>query len=221
MATLMTGRGLSSTHETVKVDHLAKARFIELVSLTKRANVILSIPITGFKNLHSFPSSVPLTEEAANDRFACLWAEWEKASERAFVGQTDRRAREREAKQRFPYFLEELLVAFDREFALIDLYPEIGTPAPLKPEPWVVHIKEAKLERFGFVAYRISYGETVEEWEKVLKQLEKGMDVWDDVVGGSDVKGKAVIHWIDGKKEGIPEGDIQATRRYFMSLLLL
>lgn len=220
MAVLASGRVISSTHGTVKVDHLALARFINLVDLTKRANVIISIPITGFKNLHSFSSETLLTEKASNEKFSRLWVDFEKNAESVFVGQLDRRARNREAQTRFPYFLEELLVAFEREFALNDLQPETGKPAPLQPESWVQDIKDReKIKRFGFVAYRISYTESDEEWAEIMGKLARGMDVWDDVVGGADIKCKSVIHWIDGKEEGIPEGDVNATRRYLSNIL--
>lgn len=214
MATLVSGRVLSSTHGTVKVNHLAKGRFNLLVDLTKRANVIISIPISGFKNLHSFGSSQSLSENDANARFERLWADWEDRSERAFIGQVDRRTRDREQQQRFPYFLEELLVAFDREFALVDLQSEIGAPAPFQEESWVANLKGgAGILDFWYIAYRLSYGETDKEWAEVVRNLEQGMNVWDDVVGGVDVKNKATIHWIDGREEEIPEGEIDVARR--------
>ncbi len=101
-----------------------------------------------------------------------------------------------------------------REFAHKSLQPEIENPRTIEMEPWVDELRDAEVERFGFVAYRLAYGENEQEWKEYLKKVNDGLSsVWEGVVGADEIRGKATLHWVYGSNEGITEGDMDGARQ--------
>ncbi|KAK4228710.1 hypothetical protein QBC38DRAFT_148855 [Podospora fimiseda] len=106
----------------------------------------------------------------------------------------------------------------------------------VEQEVWVSYLKEKLrplpalspdgLERppaytkWGWVAYRLYYGHSEEEWEDFVQQFSNDVESWGEGVGGiGDIKPKvARIKWIDGREVGIPEGDIKAAKRHLSTL---
>jgi len=35
----------------------------------------------------------------------------------------------------------------------------------------------------------------------------------EDIIGADNIRGKAMLHWIDGRETGITEGDLVAARK--------
>lgn len=105
------------------------------------------------------------------------------------------------------------MVAVDREMMLKDLIGEISAPQRLNMESWVRSLGEKRVERVGFVIYRNIYSKSDAEWATFVEKLEAGLSRgWDGVLDPDNVKRKATLHWIDGKKENIHEDDIEAIR---------
>jgi hypothetical protein len=69
--------------------------------------------------------------------------------------------------------------------------------------------------RWGFVAYRLSYKETDQEYATFSEKFEKDLNGWGEWINGAaTIKPKSMLHWIDGKAVGIPEGDVKAAKAY-------
>lgn len=99
-----------------------------------------------------------------------------------------------------------------------------GEPKTLGQEYWIGIIKSRTAwslshggpedQTWGFVCYRLVYGNE-EEWNEFLKKTEedfKRAGEW--VQGFGDVKGAMGLQWIDGREHGIAENDIEAAKRY-------
>jgi hypothetical protein len=81
-------------------------------------------------------------------------------------------------------------------------------------EPWVKDQTDEKVERFGFTIYRLSYKKSDEEWEMFLGKLKDELESgWEGVIGAEKIRGKARLHWVDGRDRGIPEGNLEAARK--------
>jgi hypothetical protein len=94
------------------------------------------------------------------------------------------------------------------------LQSELENPLEMGMEPWVRELMDEKVERFGFVIYRLSYEGSDEEWKDFLGKLEDGLGSgWEDIIGADNIRGKAMLHWIDGREKGITEGDLVAARK--------
>ena len=90
---------------------------------------------------------------------------------------------------------------------------------PVPREPWVAacasRIESGRREgRYGFAVCRLTYGQTESEWAEFVRKVEAHVSDWGKgQTGSSAIKGYLKLHWLDGKKLGIPEGDINASRR--------
>ncbi|KAH8424957.1 uncharacterized protein LDX57_002703 [Aspergillus melleus] len=101
---------------------------------------------------------------------------------------------------------------------------EIRGEAVIMPkEPWITSALQ-KLEKKpeplhesdGLVIYRITYGQTDEEWSGFLQKFEAHVDDWGrGHTGSSFMKPYLKLHWFDGELLGIPEGDVMAARKHF------
>jgi hypothetical protein len=90
-------------------------------------------------------------------------------------------------------------------------------------EPWIVaklaQIQFAKEnndspKEYGVVIYRLIYGQSESEWREFVQKLEKDFSDWGLGQTGSDaIKPYLKLHWVDGKKLGFEEGDIEAAKR--------
>jgi hypothetical protein len=88
----------------------------------------------------------------------------------------------------------------------------------LGPELWVSTVESNMhldgTDCWGFVAYRLSYKETDEEWALFLGKINSDINDWGEwVVGAEKIKPKAKLHWVDGRNCGIPVGDVQSAKR--------
>jgi hypothetical protein len=100
------------------------------------------------------------------------------------------------------------------------------TPVKLPPVGWVHSLKQ-KMEReeerveegveekrWGFVAYRLTYGQTQEEWEEFMRKLDSDLKDWGDGLdGANDIKDFASLQWFDGRELHIAEGDFDAAKK--------
>lgn len=67
----------------------------------------------------------------------------------------------------------------------------------------------------GFKIYRLSYGQSDEQWAAFVRKLEADLADWGDgVAGAEDIRELLKVHWLDGKELGIAEGDIEAAKEY-------
>ena len=90
--------------------------------------------------------------------------------------------------------------------------PEMETPPPRLVESWVTALAEPTTEEFGFVVYRLAYGDEA-EWNSFLARFEGGTNsCWEGLVGAEKIRHKSRLHLIDGREQGIAEGDVDAAR---------
>lgn len=99
-----------------------------------------------------------------------------------------------------------------------------GAPVePLFQEPWITAslsiiekaAKRDEVEIHGIVVYRLTYGQTETEWTGFIQKLEAHMLDWGEgQTGSSAIKPHLRLEWLDGKELGIPEGDLEAAKRY-------
>jgi hypothetical protein len=74
-------------------------------------------------------------------------------------------------------------------------------------------------KRWGFVAYRLWYGHSDEQWAMFLRRFEADVNSWGEGVAGAEaVKEKMEIRWVDGRECGIAEGDVEGARKHFKTL---
>lgn len=93
-----------------------------------------------------------------------------------------------------------------------------GPARPLPPVYWITKVKKQmtcrKDKRWGFAAYRLTYGQTDEDWAEFLKKLNADLNDWGDGEDGiADIKDMAQIHWLDGNELGFTEGDSEAAKK--------
>lgn len=92
-------------------------------------------------------------------------------------------------------------------------------------EPWII----SKLDRFkylenndlpkdsGIAIYRLTHGQSESEWLEFVKKLEDHISDWGAGQDGSDsIKPYLKLHWLDGKKLGIAQDDIEAAKQYVL-----
>ncbi|KAL3460884.1 hypothetical protein BJX64DRAFT_174006 [Aspergillus heterothallicus] len=100
-----------------------------------------------------------------------------------------------------------------------------GSPIePIPKEPWITHelqeietVETAKVGH-GFVIYRLTYGQSDEEWTAFRGKLEAHLLDWGmGQTGSSKLKPHLKLHWRDGSELGIPEGSIDAARKHYLA----
>jgi hypothetical protein len=94
-----------------------------------------------------------------------------------------------------------------------------GEPTALPMDQWILDALRlhelGKDDNLGFDVYRLTYSQTDEEWGKFVQKFEADAANWGDGIAGADqVRGLLKLRWLDGKELGIPEGDINAAKRY-------
>ncbi|KAJ5314578.1 MAP kinase kinase PBS2 [Penicillium atrosanguineum] len=91
-------------------------------------------------------------------------------------------------------------------------------------EPWIVatlarmeYLKEiGSFKVCGLAIYRLTYGQSEQEWKEFVQNLETSIFAWGAGQTGSDtIKPYLKLHWIDGKELGFAEGDTEAAKRHF------
>ncbi|OBT91043.1 hypothetical protein VE02_00134 [Pseudogymnoascus sp. 03VT05] len=123
-----------------------------------------------------------------------------------------------EAEKKVPDFMKAPMAITHREFGHKHLQPQFEAPLALEAEGWVRELGKDEMETFGFVAYRVSYKESDDNWAEFLGKVEQGVELgWEGVVGAEGAKRKAMLHWVDGQAVGIAEGDLEGVQRHFNS----
>jgi hypothetical protein len=96
-----------------------------------------------------------------------------------------------------------------------------GMPDSMPPAGWISDIIRSRGESAnpigprGFVAYRLSYRQSDEEWAAFLRKLEADLADWGDGIDGAeDIQASLKLQWLDGKELGIADGDVEAAKRY-------
>ncbi|KAJ5493965.1 Major facilitator superfamily domain general substrate transporter [Penicillium fimorum] len=103
--------------------------------------------------------------------------------------------------------------------------------APLEPvprEPWIAVTaskiksgkKNGKEEKYGLAVYRLTYGQTDSEWTEFVRKVKAHVSNWGKGQTGSIfIKEDLKLHWLDGKELGIAEGDIDAAKEHFNTII--
>lgn len=218
---MQSGRQVSATHGTVIVDHWAMMILNKLLDLYAEAAIFICVRTDGFSMIHGIHQNMigSITLEKTEDELNAIYAEMENtrvSNLRAILtAMRWQRTVERHAVTPLPDCLEEPSIIFDRENSMRVVIMDMDNPKPLGVEPWVQDLGDVKCESFGFVVYRNSYLQSETEWKTFLETSEASLNSgWEGVLDPANVKRKAKLHWVDGKKEGIPEGDIEAIRKY-------
>lgn len=217
MRAMTGGRVINSTQGTIIVDHQSVFILNKIEDLYMSIDLLVHTCIDGFVMVQGVDARLSDLQAPAA-RLNAIW--WGMETERrnqmnAVMAQfLEQQTSARRAELREPDFLEPVMLVGDREFAHKSIQYQITEPPVFGMEPWVRTLSDAKVETFGFLVYRLSYSESDEEWamkkEKIIKEIEKG---WEGVVGGENVKRKAVLRWIDGRKVKIEEGDLEGARK--------
>ncbi|KAK3318931.1 hypothetical protein B0H66DRAFT_253040 [Apodospora peruviana] len=119
-----------------------------------------------------------------------------------------------------------------------ELRASLEEPSEIRGEMWVSKLKwmldtrpvdapgpaapAHQYDKWGFVGYQISYGYSPDEWARFVASFNVNVvEGWGEGVAGINdvIKSKCEIRWIDGRDHGIAEGDIEAARRHFSSLV--
>ena len=219
--TMLSGHQINATHGTIRIDHWAMMILNKLLDLYVEAEIFIRFRTDGFsmlKGIHqNMIGAITLekTEAELNEIYAGMENKRVSALKAVLaVAQADRTAA-RHAADPFPNFLEAPSVTFDREFSMRNLMMEMDNPKPLGVEAWVQELEDVKHDSFGFVVYRNSYLQSDTEWKDFVSKSEKSLrSGWEGVLDPANVKRKSILHWVDGKKDGIPEGDVEAVRKY-------
>ncbi|KAG7291256.1 hypothetical protein NEMBOFW57_001268 [Staphylotrichum longicolle] len=104
-----------------------------------------------------------------------------------------------------------------------------GEAEPVREELWVAALRRSLEPRpdggapmhtkWGFVAYRLWYGHSDEQWATFLRKFDADVNNWGAGVAGAEaVRDKLEIRWVDGRDHGIAEGDVEGARKHFKSL---
>ena len=217
------GRQINSTQTTIRVDHLAIFVLNKIQDLYLSTELLCRPRTDGFLMLYGVDPrfhNVASRGRELNPVYAQLEEERMNKMKAVFNEVLDERVQQRRAGMPTPEFLESMSMVVDREFAHKNTQPDIENPPPMGMEPWVRQLSSPDVEKFGFLIYRLSYGESEEEWantkDMITKRIESG---WEGVVGGEGVKGKAVLRWMDGRKVKIEEGDLDGARAYVLCVL--
>ncbi len=219
VATLTSGREVDSHRVTIKIDHMAMMIMNKLQDIYINADLYLRPRTDGFITadmvVHPALANIADDKRTLNEAYRKLETQRQEGFRAAIkqvldmrVAATSTAAGLQEAFMAAPNLL------VNREFAHKSLQPEIEEPLTREVEPWVCELSGAEVERFGFVAYRLVYKENEEEWKKYLEKMRDGLGSgWEGVVGANGVRSKARLHWVDGSKEGIAEGDVEGARQ--------
>lgn len=170
--------------------------------------------ITADRVIHPELANIEAPKEELNRIYARIEANRIAIMRAAFKATFDARVAERRQVAPGPAFMEAPSVRIDREFAHKALQKEIDEPLSMQMDGWVRGQMQDKVERFGFVFYRLAYKESDDEWDAFVKKLETALNSGLEGVNGIDeIKPKMTLHWIDGRDEKIAEGDIDAARK--------
>ena len=113
----------------------------------------------------------------------------------------ERREEQRSRSIPAPEPMEPVYGVIIREWGHKKMQKQIDKPPEIGMESWVSDQCDEKVEKFGFVIYRLSYGESDGEWKAFLEKLKSGLGSgWEGVLGAEKIRGKARLHWVDGRR---------------------
>ena len=220
MRVMMSGRQINETQGTIRIDHWAMMILNKLLDLYVDAEIFIRCRTDGFAMIRGIDYRLTgaITLEKTEAELNAIYAEIENARALTLKGMLAQvqaqHTAARHAAQPVPEFLEAPGVTFDRESSARSLMEQMDTPLPLGVEHWVQDLSDDKCEHFGFIVYRNTYAQSDGQWKTFVETLEAALNSgWEGVLDAEKVKSKAVLHWIDGKEDGIPEGDIDAVRK--------
>lgn len=218
MEVMQSGRVISETQATIKIDHYAMMVLNKIQDIYMDADIYVRQRLEGFLlsggRIDGRLTPIEAPKATLNAAYAKIFAEMEGKMRGVMKQVMDARIQERHRVMPTPDFLEGASLVNDREFVHKGLSYEIESPNERQVEGWVRERMEEKVEEFGFVVYRLCYGESEEEWRKTVKKIEDGINSsWEGIMEGDKIKGKARLHWIDGREEMISEGNLDGARK--------
>lgn len=224
LATFQSGRELSSTQATVKIDHYDLMIMNKIQDMQFAADIYVRPRPDGFvtasRAIHPQLANIEAPKEQLNGVYKGIEQARVAAMNGAFQQVVADRMRVRREEAPVPSFMESTALQSDREWAHKTLQTEIENPPEIGMESWVRAQMDEKVEKFGFVIYRLAYEKKDRTWDRFVKNLEMGLNSGlDSLVGADGIKKKATLHWIDGREEKIPEGDVDAARKYVFLLM--
>ena len=217
---MQSGHQINATQGTIRIDHWAMMILNKLLDLYVDVEIFIRFRTDGFsliKGIHQdLIGAITLEKDEAELNAIFAGMEITRVSHlRAVLAtvQADRTIARRAAEP-LPDFLEAPSVTFDREFSVRSVMVEMDNPQPLSIEAWVQDLADSKLETFGFVVYRNSYLQIESEWKNFMENLDACLSSgWEGMLDPANVKRKAMLYWVDGENEGIPEDDVKAVRK--------
>ncbi|KAH8807665.1 hypothetical protein F5884DRAFT_789800 [Xylogone sp. PMI_703] len=220
---MSSGPAISETHGTILIDHWALMILNKLLDLYADAEIFLRRSTLGLALIEGIDQrlvgaiTLEKSVQELNTITASIEAGRQNLLRRMLASALQSRTQERRSlPQQYPAFLESTSRMTDREFSMKGLMHEMNEPLPLKVEPWIQDLADEGVESFGFVIYKNMYSGTKEEWDTFLTKFEDGVNNgWEGLLDPNNVKRKATLQWVDGEKENIPEGDVEAIRKHF------
>jgi hypothetical protein len=218
IAVMQSGHAVSETHGTIRIDHFAMMVLNKIQDIYMDADIYVRQRIEGFimadRRIDPRLSEIEAPRAKLNAAYAKIFAEMENKMRGVMKQVMDQRIAERHRVMPTPDFLEGTSLVIDREFVHKSLSYEIDKPNERQVEGWVRERMEDKVEEFGFVIYRLCYGGSEDEWNKTVKKIEDSINSsWDGIMEGDKIRGKARLHWIDGREEMIAEGNLEGARK--------
>jgi hypothetical protein len=215
VTTCLSGREINSTHATIRIDHYDMMILNKMHDMYGDADLFIHARTDGFimpDGRHLARVDAPKAE--LNQAYKTMEDQRITFLRGALQQVINDRVAERHRVAPGPDFMEAPSLLLDREFGHKALQPEIETPPERQMESWVSDQSNEKVEKFGFVIYRLSYKESDDEWKNFLGKLKDGLGSgWEGLVGAEKIRGKARLHWVDGREKDIPEGDLEAARK--------
>ena len=220
MEVVQSGRQISETQATIKIDHFVMMILNKILDVYIEADLCIRARMDGFHMAHGIDRRLAgaVTGEKTPKQLNKIYSEMEKkrVSDMRLIIKGVVAQREAQLRQGdpIPAFMAPVNLMINREFGHKGLQPEFENPLSLKMESWVQNVSGEQTEKFGFVVYRISYKDPNEQWIEFLAKLEAGLDSgWEGVVGAEAVKAKATLEWIDGREHNIAGGDMDGVRK--------
>jgi hypothetical protein len=213
----MSGPVIDATQAIIIIDRYAMMIMTKICDMYVQADLYIHERTDGFIKLgHYHPSfaAVDAPKAELDGVYAAIEDQRVSAVRAKMQKVFDDRVAQRHRVMPFPDFIEPRCLLVDREWTHKKLQSELENPLEMGMEPWVRELMDEKVERFGFVIYRLSYEGSDEEWKDFLGKLEDGLGSgWEDIIGADNIRGKAMMHWIDGREKDITEGDLVAARK--------
>ncbi|KFY14205.1 hypothetical protein V492_02770 [Pseudogymnoascus sp. VKM F-4246] len=223
MDVLQCGRDINDTQTTVRIDHYAMLILNTLLDLYVDADISIRARTDGFCLAHGIDKRLvsgdtpEKSPKRLNDIYAGIEAKREADMRSILQAAVNERNRAYDATTKVPDFMKAPMAVTHREFAHKQMQPQFEVPLELEAEGWVRELARDEVETFGFVAYRVSYTESDDKWAAFLRKVEQGVEIGWNVVGAENTKRKAMLDWVNGRTEGIAEGDLEGVQRHFSS----